>query len=119
MATAKEMKHSRGVAIGSALLYPSVYNWLEAGLAVHVRCKTRLAEGFRIDLMTRMRGVDDFVQLWDRRNIVDLSPDLAVSVMALPDLVASKKTQHDKDWPMLKRLVEMDYFSHQDHPAPW
>jgi hypothetical protein len=29
--------------------------------------------------------------------------------MALPDLVTSKKTQRDKDWPMIRRLVEADY----------
>jgi hypothetical protein len=28
--------------------------------------------------------------------------------MSLQDLVAAKKTQRDKDWPMIRRLVEAD-----------
>jgi hypothetical protein len=93
--------------------------WLEAGLAIHFRCRASQAEGFRIDVMTRMRGMDAFAVLWERRNVVDLEPDLPVPVMALPDLVASKKTQRDKDWPMLRRLVEVDYFSQRGQPADW
>lgn len=69
--------------------------------------------------MTRMRDTDDFALLWQRRNMVSLEPDFPVPVMALPDLVASKKTQRDKDWPMVRRLVEVDYFSQRDQPADW
>ena len=94
-------------------------HWLDAGLAVHFRCRASQAEGFRIDVMTRMRGVDDFAVLWERRNVVDVEPDLPVPVMALPDLVASKKTQRDKDWPMLRRLVEVDYFNQRHRPSDW
>jgi hypothetical protein len=36
--------------------------------------------------------------------------------MGLPDLVASKKTQRDKDWPMIRRLVEANYFEFRDAP---
>ena len=57
--------------------------WLDAGLAIHFRCRASQAEGFRINVMTRMRGVDDFAVLWERRNVVDLEPDLPVPVMAL------------------------------------
>ena len=28
--------------------------------------------------------------------------------MSLPDLVSAKKTQRDKDWPMIRRLIEAD-----------
>ena len=38
--------------------------------------------------------------------------------MALPDLVAAKKTQRDKDWPMIRRLVDVNYLSHRDEPTP-
>jgi len=34
-----------------------------------------------------------------------------VELLSLPDLVLAKKTQRDKDWPMIRRLVEQDYFS--------
>jgi len=37
-------------------------------------------------------------------------------LMSLPDLVKAKKTQCDKDWPMIRRLVESDYFSQREKP---
>lgn len=37
--------------------------------------------------------------------------------MALPDLVAAKKTQRDKDWPMIRRLVEANYFQFRAEPT--
>jgi hypothetical protein len=38
---------------------------------------------------------------------------LEVAGLSLPDLVRAKKTQRDKDWPMIRRLVEADYFTHR------
>ena len=35
--------------------------------------------------------------------------------MALPDLVQAKKTQRDKDWPMVRRLLEAHFFENRDH----
>jgi hypothetical protein len=40
-----------------------------------------------------------------------------VDVLALADLVASKKTQRDKDWVMIRRLLEVDYFGRRAAPA--
>jgi hypothetical protein len=80
---------------------------LEAGHAVHFRCDIPAASGLRIDIMSRMRRVDPFSKLWERR----LTLASGVSVLALPDLVAAKKTQRDKDWPMIRRLIEADYFA--------
>jgi len=37
--------------------------------------------------------------------------------MSLPDLVRAKKTQRDKDWPMVRRLVEVNYFANCEHPT--
>jgi len=42
--------------------------------------------------------------------------DLRIDVMALPDLVLAKKTQRDKDWPMIRRLVERHYDAHRGTP---
>jgi glutaminyl-tRNA synthetase len=36
----------------------------------------------------------------------------------LPDLVRAKKTQRDKDWPMIRRLVEAHYAAHRADPTP-
>jgi hypothetical protein len=88
--------------------------YLDRGHAVHFRCGRADVAGLRIDVMARMRGVDAFDALWERRTTLRL-PDaqgtaLEVDVLALPDLVAAKKTQRDKDWPMIRRLVEENYF---------
>jgi hypothetical protein len=34
--------------------------------------------------------------------------------MGIHDLVKAKKTQRDKDWPMIRRLVESHYKAHGD-----
>jgi len=58
--------------------------------------------------MSRMRGVDSFSRLWNRRVEIALPGAGRVAVMALADLVRAKKTQRDKDWPMIRRLIEAD-----------
>ena len=83
--------------------------YLERGHAVHFRCRHPDLRGVRIDVMTRMRGVDPFPDLWERRTTFPLPEGLEIEAMSLPDLVASKKTQRDKDWPMIRRLVEANY----------
>ena len=39
-------------------------------------------------------------------------------MLSLRDLVQSKKTQRDKDWGHLRRLVEADYLSRRDQAGP-
>jgi hypothetical protein len=88
---------------------------------VHFRCGRNDVRGLRIDVMARLRGVDAFPALWARRTTVslpaDAEPPLQVDLLALPDLVAAKKTQRDQDWPMIRRLVEASYFGARDHPT--
>ena len=90
--------------------------YLEMGLAVHFRCHHPDADKMRIDVMTKMRGVEEFSQLWDRRTTIDLGGE-TIDVLSLPDLVQCKKTQRDKDWPMIVRLVEANYFTYRDEPS--
>ncbi len=90
---------------------------LADGLAVHFRCKQPEVAGLWIDIMTNMRGVAPFPELWDRRTTLAFE-DETIDVMALPDLVAAKKTQRDKDWPMIRRLVDANYLSYRDEPTP-
>jgi len=87
---------------------PFESRYLERGHAVHFRAHHPEAEGFRIDVMSKLRGVEAFPRLWERRTTFDLD-DGPVEVLALPDLVASKKTQRDKDWIMIRRLLEASY----------
>lgn len=98
-------------------LPPFEARYLEMGLAVRFRCRHPEASGLRIDVMSRMRGVDSFAALWDRRTTLELGDEI-IDVMSLPDLVQAKKTQRLKDWPMIARLVEANYFQHLERPSP-
>jgi hypothetical protein len=90
---------------------------LTEGLAIHFRCRQPEVAGLRIDVMAHMRGVAPFPELWERRTTFAFE-DETLEVLALPDLVAAKKTQRDKDWPMIRRLVDVNYLSHRDEPTP-
>jgi len=95
---------------------PFERKYLTMGLAIHFRCEHPDAMRMRIDVMSKMRGVADFPLLWERRTTVDSGGE-TIDVLSLPDLVLSKKTQRDKDWPMIKRLVEAKYFVNRDRPT--
>ena len=95
---------------------PFSLNHLTEGLAVHFRCEQPEVAGLRIDIMTHMRGVAPFPELWERRTTFAFENE-TLEVMALPDLVAAKKTQRDKDWPMIRRLVDVNYLGHRDEPT--
>lgn len=90
---------------------------LAEGLAVHFRCARADVAGLRIDVMTRMRGVDSFSALWKRRTTFNFGQE-QLDVLSLPDLIAAKKTQRDKDWPMIRRLVDVHYADHRESPNP-
>ncbi|MFM7207191.1 MAG: hypothetical protein ACKO4T_11060 [Planctomycetaceae bacterium] len=87
---------------------PFAKRHLEAGHAVHFRCHAAAVEGMRLDVMAKIRGLPDFEPLWERRSTIETDEGL-IEVLSLPDLVTAKKTQRDKDWPMIARLVEADY----------
>jgi hypothetical protein len=93
-------------------------DYLRRGHAVHFRCAHPDASGMRIDIISVMRGVDSFEEIWSRRTTVEVGPGESYDVIALPDLVRSKKTQRDKDWPMIRRLIEANYVANREQPAP-
>jgi len=70
----------------------------------------------RVDVMSKMRGVDSFAELWRRRVVIQLPDGTKCDLLSLPDLVQAKKTQRDKDWPMIRRLVEAHYFQNNTKP---
>ncbi|MEE8584869.1 MAG: hypothetical protein V3T83_08460 [Acidobacteriota bacterium] len=90
---------------------------LAEGLAVHFRCAHPDMAGLRIDVMTRMRGVDPFPDLWKRRTTFEFGEE-TLEVLSLPDLIAAKKTQRDKDWPMIRRLADVNYTTYRQEPTP-
>lgn len=91
---------------------------LGLGHACHFRSKAPEDHRLRIDILSVMRGVDPFPSLWDRRQEIELPGAGRMAVLALPDLVLSKKTQRDKDWPMVRRLIEADEIRHRASPPP-
>jgi hypothetical protein len=94
---------------------PFELKFLHRGHAVHFRSYHPEAPGVRIDIMSKMRGVDAFQALWRRRTTIELPDKTKCDLLSLPDLVQAKKTQRDKDWPMIRRLVEAHYFENRDH----
>jgi len=92
--------------------------YLVRGHAIHFRCQHPDAPGMRIDVISVMRGVAQFDQLWPRRSTLEIEPGSRIEIIALPDLVQAKKTQRDKDWPMIRRLIEANFVENHANPAP-
>ncbi len=90
-------------------LPPFNQSFLQKGHTIHFRSYHPDAFRTRLDVMTVMRGVDAFEELWKRRTQFVLPEGGSVELLSLPDLVRSKKTQRDKDWPMIRRLIEANY----------
>ncbi len=94
---------------------PFEEGFLLAGHGVHFRCGRTDVTGLRIDVLGRLRGLGDFEELWLRRTTIEVAGE-TVELIGVADLVHSKKTQRDKDWPMIRRLVEQNYFENRLQP---
>ncbi len=97
---------------------PLSRRWLSKGHAVHFRCHLDDTDGHRLDIMAILRGVAPFATLWRRRTTVKTADGERYDLLAPNDMVAAKKTQRDKDWPMIRRLVEAHYLQFQQSPSP-
>ncbi len=97
---------------------PFELRYLRRGHAVHFRCQHPEAFRMRVDMMSRMRGVAGFSTLWKRRTTLRIPGGERWDLLSLPDLVQTKKTQRDKDWPMIRRLLEAHFFQNQRKPKP-
>ena len=106
-------------ALKAELIYvPSLEaDYLERGHACHFRCNAKDVKKLRIDVISKLRGCDPFDKLWERKKTVSLKGGGTIDIIGLEDLVQSKKTQRDKDWLMLKRLVEDDIILNNDNPS--
>ena len=97
---------------------PFEAHYLERGHAIHFRCYHPEAAEMRVDVMARLRGVEAFPVLWERRTVLSDAGNAIYTLLSLPDLVQAKKTQRSKDWPMLQRLVEVHDLRHRAAPVP-
>ena len=91
--------------------------FLRRGHAIHFRCAAPEANRIRVDVMSVLRGVDSFNQLWQRRTTIADDAGNHYDLLSLADLVQAKKTQRDKDWPMIARLVEANYAERKEAPS--
>jgi hypothetical protein len=96
---------------------PFEQEYLDRGHAIHFRCNHPDAMNIRLDVMSRMRGCDDFASLWDRRLSLEDAGGFVYEILGIEDLVTAKKTQRDKDWPMVRRLVDAHYDEFKDEPT--
>ena len=64
---------------------------LARGHAVHFRCSAAGLDKLRIDMMSRLRGLPDFEELWARRTVIEAAEIGEVDLMSVPDLVQAKK----------------------------
>jgi len=91
--------------------------YLERGFFVHFRCFHPDAYRQRLDIASRMRGVAPFEELWQRRAVLADKDGTEYAALSLADLVRSKKTQRDNDWPVIRRLLEADYRLRRTKPS--
>ena len=91
---------------------------LARGHAVHFRCQGGAPDGLRIDVMTRLRDLPAFDELWQRRTTITDANGESFELLAVEDLVQAKKTQRDKDWPVINALVEGHHRVWQAQPTP-
>jgi hypothetical protein len=47
----------------------------------------------------------------------EINPEVTCDLVSVGDLILTKKTQRDKDWPMIRRLVEAHYVQQKDNPG--
>ena len=91
---------------------------LARGHAVHFRCQGGEADGLRVDVMTRLRDLPDFEVLWARRTTIRDENGETFELLSVEDLVQAKKTQREKDWPVIDALVEGHYRALGGEPTP-
>lgn len=95
---------------------PLDWQYLERGHAIHFRCQHPEARNIRLDVMTKMRGCEEFGALWERRTTLQNHDGTLYELLGIADLVKAKKTQRDKDWPMIRRLVDAHYDEFSSEP---
>jgi hypothetical protein len=91
---------------------------LARGHAVHFRCAAPGVEDLRIDLMTRLRDLPPFPELWEHRMVIANDQGEEFNLLSIPDLVRAKKTQRTKDWPIIELLVDIHYRENSAAPRP-
>ena len=74
---------------------------LQRGHGVQFECGVSGAGGIRLDIMSTLRRVDPFSQLWGQRTTFQDHRGNTYDALGLEDLVKAKKTRRPKDRPMV------------------
>ena len=90
----------------------------DRGHAIHFRCRAPGVEGLRVDLMSKLRLLDRFEMLWERRTTFVDEEGNDFNLLSVPDLVRSKKTARNKDWPVIELLVNIHLHENLAAPRP-
>ena len=88
----------------------------DRGHAIHFRCHATGVEELRVDLMSKLRLLAGFAILWERRTTFVDEEGNEFNLLSVPDLVRSKKTARNKDWPVIELLVNIHI--HENLAAP-
>ena len=88
----------------------------DRGHAIHFRCHAPDVADLRVDLMSKLRLLDSFPKLWERRTTFVDEDGNEFNLLSVPDLVRSKKTGRNKDWPVVELLVNIHI--HENFAAP-
>ena len=62
---------------------PFELKYLRRGHAVHFRCQHPEAFGMRVDIMSKMRGVETFPKLWGRRTTIEIPDGMKCDLLSL------------------------------------
>jgi len=90
----------------------------DRGHAIHFRCYAPGVAGLRVDLMSKLRLLADFPTLWQRRTTFADEEGNEFNLLSVPDLVQSKKTARNKDWPVIELLVNIHILENRAAPRP-
>jgi len=90
----------------------------DRGHAIHFRCHAPGVEDLRVDLMSKLRLLEGFNVLWQRRTVFVDDESNQFNLLSVPDLVRSKKTGRNKDWPVIELLVNIHIHENLSAPKP-
>ena len=78
---------------------PFELKYLERGHALRFRCHHPEALRLRVDVMSKMRGVESFTHLWKRRTTVELPDGTQCDLLSFPTLSRPRKLSGTKPGP--------------------
>jgi hypothetical protein len=90
----------------------------DRGHAIHFRCHAPGVEELRVDLMSKLRLLGGFAELWERRTTFADEEGGEFNLLCVPDLVRSKKTGRNRDWPVIELLVNIHIHENLAAPQP-